>query len=102
MLEGVAPQIQTDGGLIDPGEAQVDVAAEVGVDCRGRHRLHLIRKRVEPRLEFGQHPAALRYLDNSSKLYNLDHHEGCERAFTLATCEQALLMVYSGVELSVS
>ncbi len=39
-------------------------------------------------------------LDNSTKFYNLDHHEGCERAFTLATCEQALLMAYSGLELS--
>jgi hypothetical protein len=39
-------------------------------------------------------------LDNARKLYNLDHHEGCERAFTLATCEQALLLVQSGLELA--
>jgi hypothetical protein len=39
-------------------------------------------------------------LDNKMRLYNLDHHEGCERAFTLATCEQALLLVHSGLELA--
>ncbi len=39
-------------------------------------------------------------LDNAAKLYNLDHHEGCERLFTLATCEQALLLVHSGLKLS--
>ena len=32
-------------------------------------------------------------LDNTRKLYNLDHHAGCVRALTLATCEQALVMV---------
>jgi hypothetical protein len=39
-------------------------------------------------------------LDNSAKLYNLDHHEGCQRMFTLATCEQALILVHSGLGLS--
>jgi hypothetical protein len=39
-------------------------------------------------------------LDNKSKTYNLDHHEGCERTFTLATCEQALLVVHSGLPLA--
>lgn len=39
-------------------------------------------------------------IDTEHKLYNLDHHEGCERLFTLATCEQALLLVHSGLELS--
>ena len=39
-------------------------------------------------------------IDNEHKLYNLDHHAGCERLFTLSTCEQALLMVQSGLELS--
>ncbi len=39
-------------------------------------------------------------LDNKRRLYNLDHHQGCERTFTLATCEQALLLVYSGLELA--
>ena len=39
-------------------------------------------------------------LDNEKKVYNLDHHWGCERLFTLSTCEQALLLVQSGLELS--
>jgi len=39
-------------------------------------------------------------LDNKKRLYNLDHHKGCERTFTLATCEQALLLVYGGLDLS--
>ncbi len=39
-------------------------------------------------------------IDNKARLYNLDHHEGCERTFTLATCEQALLLVQSGLRLS--
>jgi len=38
-------------------------------------------------------------LDNKRRLYNLDHHQECERTFTLATCEQALLLVTSGLEL---
>jgi hypothetical protein len=39
-------------------------------------------------------------LDPDRKLFNLDHHFGCERLFTLATCEQALLLVHSGLRLS--
>lgn len=38
-------------------------------------------------------------LDNEQRLYNLDHHLGCLRAFTLATCEQALILVFKGLEL---
>ena len=38
-------------------------------------------------------------LDDSRHLYNLDHHQGCLRAFTLATCEQALVLVLKGLDL---
>lgn len=38
-------------------------------------------------------------LDDNQHLYNLDHHKGCLRAFTLATCEQALVLVLKGLEL---
>lgn len=38
-------------------------------------------------------------VDDAGHLYNLDHHEGCLRAFTLATCEQALILVLKGLEL---
>ncbi len=39
------------------------------------------------------------FLDHEKKIYNLDHHEGCVRAFTLATCEQALVMILKGLDL---
>ena len=38
-------------------------------------------------------------VDNSQYFYNLDHHQDCLRAFTMATCEQALLVVLKGLEL---
>lgn len=38
-------------------------------------------------------------LDGQAMLFNLDHHQGCSRAFTLATCEQALLLVHQDLEL---
>ena len=38
-------------------------------------------------------------VDTNQNLYNLDHHEGCLRTFTLATCQQALLVVLQGLEL---
>ena len=38
-------------------------------------------------------------LDDDKQFYNLDHHQGCLRAFTLATCEQALILVLKGLEL---
>ena len=39
-------------------------------------------------------------LDNDKRVYNLDHHWACERLFTLSTCEQALLLVHSGLGLA--
>lgn len=39
------------------------------------------------------------FLDHEKLIYNLDHHEGCVRAFTLATCEQALVMIMKGLDL---
>lgn len=39
------------------------------------------------------------FLDNDKQIYNLDHHHGVVRAFTLATCEQALLLVMRGLDL---
>lgn len=38
--------------------------------------------------------------DNESRQYSLDHHQGCVRAFTLATCEQAAVIVTKGLPLS--
>ena len=39
------------------------------------------------------------FMDHERQVYNLDHHEGCVRAFTLATCEQALVMHLKGLDL---
>ena len=39
------------------------------------------------------------FLDAEKAVYNLNHHEGCVRSFTLATCEQALLLIRKGLDL---
>jgi hypothetical protein len=39
------------------------------------------------------------FLDPQRGVYNLDHHEGCVRAFTLATCEQAMVLLRKGLDL---
>ena len=39
------------------------------------------------------------FLNNEKDLLNLDHHEGCVRAFTVATCEQAMVVVRRGLDL---
>ncbi len=39
------------------------------------------------------------FLDAERDVYNLDHHEGCVRAFTLATCEQAMVLLRRGLDL---
>jgi membrane protease YdiL (CAAX protease family) len=39
------------------------------------------------------------FLDPKREIYNLDHHEGCVRAFTMATCEQAMVLLRKGLDL---
>ena len=39
------------------------------------------------------------FLDLERRVYNLDRHEGCVRRFTLASCEQALVLVLRGLDL---
>ena len=39
------------------------------------------------------------FLDVEKAVFNLDHHEGCVRSFTLATCEQAMIVVRKGLDL---
>jgi membrane protease YdiL (CAAX protease family) len=41
------------------------------------------------------------FLDVQRRVYNLDHHEGCVRSFTLATCEQVLILLLKGLDLEV-
>jgi hypothetical protein len=42
------------------------------------------------------------FLDSRRRIYNLDHHEGCIRSFTLATCEQAMVLILKGLDLRAS
>jgi hypothetical protein len=39
------------------------------------------------------------FLDNDVRHYSLDHHTGCIRSFTLATCEQAAVMLLQAMPL---
>jgi len=39
------------------------------------------------------------FADPVRGVYNLDHHEGCVRAFTLSACEQAMVLVLRGLDL---
>jgi hypothetical protein len=39
------------------------------------------------------------FMDAAKGIYNLDHHEDCVRAFTLATCEQAMVVILKGLDL---
>jgi hypothetical protein len=39
------------------------------------------------------------FADPQRGVYNLDHHEGCVRAFTLAACEQAMVLIRKGLDL---
>jgi membrane protease YdiL (CAAX protease family) len=39
------------------------------------------------------------FLDAEKALFNLDHHEGCIRSFTLSTCEQAMVLTRKGLDL---
>lgn len=39
------------------------------------------------------------FLDHEARQYSLDHHAGCVRPFTLATCEQAAVMLMQGIPL---
>ncbi len=39
------------------------------------------------------------FADPVRGVYNLDHHEGCVRAFTLSTCEQAMVLLLRGLDL---
>lgn len=39
------------------------------------------------------------FADATKALYNLDHHEGCVRAFTLSTCEQAMVLIRKVLDL---
>ncbi len=59
------------------------------------------RKKIPPRTIYldGVYTGPPFY-DNKAKHYSLDHHSGCVRAFTYATCEQAVVMLLQGLPLA--
>ncbi|MBI5014979.1 MAG: hypothetical protein HZB55_05735 [Deltaproteobacteria bacterium] len=40
------------------------------------------------------------FYDNETRQYSLDHHADCVRAFTLATCEQAAVVLVQGIPIA--
>ena len=72
----------------------VHVDRGLSVTARGR-------KRFGPQTIFldGVYAGAP-FCDNEARQYSLDHHAECVRAFTLATCEQAAVMLLQGLPLS--
>lgn len=39
------------------------------------------------------------FIDAEKEIFNLDHHMGCVRQFTVSACEQALILVLRGLDL---
>ena len=72
-------------------------------------RVHLERGFTVTAAEARSYPQGSIFLDGAAQgepflsperaVYNLDHHEGCVRAFTLATCEQAMVLIRKRVDL---
>lgn len=74
----------TMGVLLDPGKAA------------GRHDLN---RYPEGTIFLDGACRGSPFLDNRRRQYSLDHHEGCIRSFTLATCEQVLVLLNQGLPL---
>jgi hypothetical protein len=86
-----------DGRVVLSGNAPniaLHIERGLTIDSRGR-------KRYGPRTIFldGVYDGAP-FLDNEAKQYSLDHHAGCVRGFTVATCEQAVVVLLQGLPLS--
>ena len=72
-------------------------------------RVHVERGLSVTAAEARTFPAGTIFLDGAAQgapfmapekaIYNLDHHEGCVRAFTLATCEQAMVLIRKRLDL---
>jgi hypothetical protein len=87
------------GGIPDSvacvNEPAVVLRLERGVAVTARGRRKYPRQTIFLDGAFSGAP----FLDNKRRHYSLDHHSGCVRAFTLATCEQAAAMVFHGMPL---
>jgi hypothetical protein len=87
-------------------------------DARGRALVCVEAPTLEVRIERGRcvrasearhAPPGTIFLDGAAEcepfadpargVYNLDHHEGCVRAFTLSACEQAMVLLLRGLDL---
>jgi membrane protease YdiL (CAAX protease family) len=72
-------------------------------------RVHIERGLSITAAEARTFPAGTIFLDGAAQgapfmapekaIYNLDHHEGCVRSFTLATCEQAMVLIRKRLDL---
>ena len=72
-------------------------------------RVHIERGLSVTAAEARSFPAGTIFLDGAAQgapfmapdkaIYNLDHHEGCVRAFTLATCEQSMVLIRKRLDL---
>lgn len=83
------------GALVCGNATNIALRIERGLTVSRR-----TRKRYPPQTIFldGVYNGAPFY-DNETRHYSLDHHAGCVRAFTLATCEQAVVMLLQGLPL---
>lgn len=90
-------RVLEDGGLVCGNSTNVTLRVERGLTVNRRGR-----KRYPPQTIFldGVYSGAP-FCDNEARHYSLDHHAGCVRAFTLATCEQAVVMLLQGLPLGV-
>lgn len=68
-----------------------------GLTVTGRRRRWYSRRTIFLDGVYGGAP----FCDNQARHYSLDHHAGCIRGFTLATCEQAVIMLLQGLPLGV-
>jgi hypothetical protein len=78
-------------------------AANVSVVVRRGHSISsgAARKASENSIFLDGYAQGEPFLDVQRRVYNLDHHEGCVRSFTLATCEQVLILLLKGLDLEV-
>ncbi len=112
----VAPDART--SAVTPEAAAPADRYPVREDDRGRFLACLDLPEVKVRVERGQAASAAAarkapegtifvdgaaqgepFLDLDRRVFNLDHHEGCVRSFTLAACDQALALVLRGLDL---